>query len=364
MFRISALTLLIGAVFFITFQRGSFVAGGSDSACYAIQAVRWSQVLRHPLTASLQTPDPLALAAPWPDAAATFAPTGHVASPTVRGAFVPICPAGLSIAMAPLYLAGGPPLMFAIVPLFGVGLVLATYALGTRFNVRVGVAAAALIAASPAFLYQVVQPMSDVPAAALWVAAVACATGTKRNHATLAGLATSGAVLMRPNLVPLGFAIGLYLLARPERPSAARLRAALTYAAWSAPGCILVALIQSPPLRFAVLVRVWLARRDLRGVARHAQSATLCGLVVAHADARDRARPAGAAGAPGCGDQPAAGGGVINLVLFLPYLVFDDWSYLRFLLPAIPLLLVLVAAVVDSLLVRLPVRECRLARDK
>jgi hypothetical protein len=244
MFRATALTILAGAVLLTAFRWGSFVAGGSDSACYAIQAVRWAQVLRHPLTASMQPPDPLALVAPWPDAAATVAPTGHVASRTAPAASVPICAAGLSMAMAPLYLAGGPPLMFAVVPIFGVALVLATYALGTRFNTRVGVAAACLVTASPAFLYQVVQPMSDVPAAALWVAAVACATGTKRNHATLAGLATSGAVLMRPNLVPLGMAIGLYLLLRPERSPSARLRAGLTYAAWSAPGCLVVALIQ------------------------------------------------------------------------------------------------------------------------
>ena len=237
MFRALALTVLIGAVGLTASRWGSFVAGGSDSACYAIQAVRWSQVLRHPLTASLQPPDPLALAAPWPDASATFAPTGHVASRTVAGAAVPICPAGLSMAMAPLYLAGGPALMFAIVPIFGVALVLATYALGMRFNPRVGVAAACLVAASPAFLYQVVQPMSDVPAAALWVAAVACATGTKRDHAALAGVATSGAVLMRPNLVPLGLAIGLYLLLRPERSLSSRLRAGVTYAAWCLSWC-------------------------------------------------------------------------------------------------------------------------------
>ena len=116
MIRALALVLLVGAVVLTSWRWGSFVAGGSDSSCYAIQAVRWSQVLAHPLTASMQTPDPLALAAPWPDAASTFAPTGHVASRTVPGAFVPICSGRTFDAMAPLYLAGGAPLMFAIVP--------------------------------------------------------------------------------------------------------------------------------------------------------------------------------------------------------------------------------------------------------
>src|SRR4051812_10900116 len=120
MFRVLALASLAAAVLLIALRWGSFVAGGSDSACYAIQAVRWSRVMSHPLTASLQPPDPLAQSAPWPHAAATLAPTGHVPSLTVAGAFAPICPAGLSIVMAPLYLAGGSSLMFAVVPLFGV----------------------------------------------------------------------------------------------------------------------------------------------------------------------------------------------------------------------------------------------------
>jgi hypothetical protein len=43
---------------------------------------------------------------------------------------------------------------------------------------------------------------------------------------------------------------------------------------------------------------------------------------------------------------------LVNLALYAPYVVFDDWSYLRFLLPTIPVLLVLVAAVCDAILRR------------
>src|SRR4051812_38198892 len=119
MFRVAALTILTGAVIVVAFRWGSFVAGGSDSACYATQAVRWAALLEHPRSASMQPTDPLALAAAWPASAQTFAPTGHVPSQIVPGAFVPICPAGLSMLMAPLYLAGGTSLMFAVVPLLG-----------------------------------------------------------------------------------------------------------------------------------------------------------------------------------------------------------------------------------------------------
>src|SRR5687767_13957616 len=103
------LALLVAAVVWAGLHWGTFVAGGSDSYCYAYQAERWAATVRGTMVhgaivrgvPALQVPDPLALAAPWPEASRAFAPTGHLPSPTVSGAAVPVCPAGLSIAMAP-----------------------------------------------------------------------------------------------------------------------------------------------------------------------------------------------------------------------------------------------------------------------
>jgi 4-amino-4-deoxy-L-arabinose transferase-like glycosyltransferase len=162
----------------------------------------------------------------------------------VPGAIVPICPSGLSIAMAPFVLAGGPRAAFFVLPVFAAVLVAATSAIGSRFGAGVGFWSSLLVAASPIVLYQVIQPMSDVPAAALWMLAVACATGTSRRASLLSGIATSAAILVRPNLVPLGFVIGLFLLLRPERTWLQRLRSAAIYAAACAPGCVIVALTQ------------------------------------------------------------------------------------------------------------------------
>ena len=352
MTRVAALAVIVAAVLGTAWRWGSFVAGGSDSACYATQAVRWAEVLRHPSSGSMQPPDALALAAPWPDPTPTFTPTGHVASRVVAGAFVPICPAGLSLAMAPFYLAGGARLMFALVPLFGALLVLATYTVGARFAPRVGVAAAALIAASPVFLYQVVQPMSDVPAAALWVLAVACASGTARRHALTAGLATSAAVLMRPNLVPLGMVIGLFLALRPERSWPQRWRSAAVYAAWSAPGCLAVALIQqsfygSPfASGYASYSVLFSAAHVAPNAARYAGW-----LWTSHAPAIVLALLAPVL-LPGAFTTLLLGLFAANVALYLPYVVFGDWSYLRFLLPTIPLILVLAAAVLDAIVAR------------
>ena len=51
---------------------------------------------------------------------------------------------------------------------------------------------------------------------------------------------------------------------------------------------------------------------------------------------------------------------VLVFALYLPYLVFEDWSFLRFLLPAIPVLLVLMLTVVAEMGRRLGPRWERL----
>src|SRR5205085_9525932 len=109
-----------------------------------------------------------------------------------------------------------------------------------------------------AFLFQLMQPMSDVPATALWMLAIACATRSGRGALLGAGLATSGALLVRPNLLPMGLALGLFILLRGTgvRPQSAvesgfsrtwrreHIRDAAIYAAACAPGCVAVAIIQ------------------------------------------------------------------------------------------------------------------------
>ena len=94
-----AIAALLLAVFAAGVHWGTFAAGGSDSYCYVHQAEGWA-------TGHLQVVEPLALEAPWPDASLTLAPAGHIPSSTVRGAAVPMCPAGLSIAMAPFLRVG------------------------------------------------------------------------------------------------------------------------------------------------------------------------------------------------------------------------------------------------------------------
>jgi len=334
---------LLLAVFAAGIRWGTFAAGGSDSYCYVQQARAWA-------TGQLQVVEPLALEAPWPDPPLTFAPAGHIPSPTVRGASAPICPAGLSLAMVPFVWASPSCLPFIVVPLFGALFVWSTYVLGARFSRRVGLAAAVLLACSPAFLFQLMQPMSDVPAAALWVLAAAGATSGKRRSPLMAGLAASGAIVVRPNLLPMAIVLGLFLLFRPERLWRDRTRDAAMFAGGSLPGCVLVAVVQAmfygSPLRsgYGTLPTLFAAEHIIPNAVRYAtwmwQSHGFVWLLALAAPVL----------LPGWLTALLLSLVIVNVACYLPYAVFDDWWYLRFLLPAIAILLVMAMAVVDALL--------------
>ena len=342
--RISRLLVaaLMVAVFVVGVRWGTFAVGGSDSSCYVIQARNWARF-------QLQEPQPLALAAPWPGALASFAVTGHVASPTVRGAMVPICASGLSMLMALVSRLGDGTALFLVVPLFGAVLIGAVYALGERVSSHVGLAAAVLTAMSPVFLFQLVQPMSDVPAAALWCTAAALMSSTWRRSALTAGLVTSLAILVRPNLLPLGIAMGVLSLAGPSGTIRSRVKAAVAYAVGSVPGCLAVGLINqyfygSPLSSGYGSAQGLFALVNVGPNFRHYFTWTW-----------DTTTPVFLLGflAPlirrGWLTCSCAALVLVNLACYLPYVVFEEWSYLRFLLPTLPLVLLLAVITLDLL---------------
>ena len=207
--------LVIGVVF------GTHVAGGSDSSCYLIGARLLSR-------GAVAINEPLARTASWKNASLTFTPAGFRPSPVDPSTAVPICSPGLPLAMAAfraVHLSE-----FLVVPVLGALSVWLTFVVGRRVDRPLtGAAAALLLACSPTFLYQVVQPMSDVPATAWWLLAIACSIEREdgSNRPGIAGLATSMAVLTRPNLLPLAAILLLYkvgpakAVADPFRPPAA-----------------------------------------------------------------------------------------------------------------------------------------------
>jgi len=331
---------IVGAIW------GTHVAGGPDSYCYLSQAELFaSGHVAHPVR--------LASMASWARGADAFVPVGHVPAARQVGASVPMCSPGYPLAMAAARGMGGRPAMFAIVPLCGAAAVWLTFVLGRRTAGPVaGAIAAVLLAASPPFLYQIVQPMSDVPAAAAWVAALVAVSharfSTSLAWACAGGIVTGIALLVRPNLAPLAVVAGLAVFTQPPGERRRVVATWIAFALGVLPSVVTVAMLQNAmyggplksgygdlsflfrlehvwpnlqrypvwlletetPIVLLALSAPWLARHQL--ARRHV--VWLLGFVAA---------------AFGC---------------YIPYEVFDAWWFLRFLLPAYPPLLVLTAA--------------------
>ena len=187
------------AVAAVGFVRGTYAAGGSDSSCYALMADAFA-------TGHLQPTSALAAHVPWPDAPKTFTPGGFVVSETNPSASAPVCAPGFSLLLAPLITIGGLDAIFILTPIAGALLVWLTFVAGRAMaGPLAGAMAAVLVAASPAMLYQVVQPMNDVTTAALWMATF---VALLRRRWMLAGVCCGLALLVRPNLLPLAIVAG------------------------------------------------------------------------------------------------------------------------------------------------------------
>jgi hypothetical protein len=349
---VAILTALAGIAFATT------AAGGADAYGYVSQAELW-------LRGSLRIEQPFASEVPWPGAQWTFAPLGY--RPTeIPGdqAIVPTYSAGLPMIMAAAKLIGGQPALYAVVPIAGGLLVLATFGIGRRLaSPGAGLIGACLVATSPAFLFMLVWPMTDVPVAAAWAVAMYFLLGVSRRSIVAAGLATSVAILIRPNLVFLGAWMGLwYLMRRKPRASspepraagaAARFADAAIFALSAAPGILATAAINNylygSPTQSGYIglegmftaANVWPNVKLYLGWFVESQRvASLLGVVAIMLPWR-RLWPA----AP---DRRVFG--VIALFVaslwgfYFAYLVFESWWYLRFMLSSWPFIMVGLAA--------------------
>src|SRR5262249_18924514 len=157
------------------------------------------------LKGRLTLDEPIARESPWPLAIETWAPLAYRPAPGRVDAIVPIYAQGLPLVMALFQAVGGFCAAFVVVPLCGALAVWATYVLGARiFAPGIGLGAALLVPTSPAFLYQLMNPMTDVPVTAAWTIAAALAA---TEWPLAAGLAAGGALFIRPNLAALAVAI-------------------------------------------------------------------------------------------------------------------------------------------------------------
>ena len=180
------------------------VAAGSDAYGYVSQVDLW-------LRGDLHIDQSFGAIVPWPLARWTFTPLGYRPEPDGYR-IVPQYSPGLPLLMAGFKAIAGQCAIFWVVPICGGILVLATYAMGRRIGRPVvGLAAAWLVATSATLLFMLMAPMSDVPAAAMWAVAVACALGQTPLAALAAGIAAAIAILVRPNIAPLAAVIVMWL---------------------------------------------------------------------------------------------------------------------------------------------------------
>lgn len=341
--------VLAAAVLYAGVHWGSTTAGGADSYGYVSQAGLWR-------TGHLSIQQDVVRPSPWPDAADTWAPLGYRASPHQRDAIVPVYAPGLPMLMALAQTAGGFCAAFLVVPLCGALTIWLTGVLGRRLFDRSSIAAASavLVATSPIFVYQLMNPMTDVPATAAWLLALVSAAA---GWPVAAGFASGAAILIRPNLAVVAAAIAGWLFLTRAHP--------WRYLFATAPAVVAVGVVnwtlyESPLISgYGTLGELYSpghvaanARQFATWLLETQTPAVLLPLLYFAAPRlwpAERVRHA----------RLLLGGVAAAVVVpYLFYTPFDAWWYLRFLLPVWPLMMVLTAAALDGVL-RAPIRRGR-----
>ncbi len=344
--------LLAVAIVALGLLRGALVAGGADSYGYVSQAHLWSTGTLRMEQAWLDDP-------PGGIQAEALVPLAYRLSPD-RRTIVPVFPPGLPMVMGLVERVGGRQAPFAVMPLLAGLTVWLTFLLGKNLaGPHTGVGAALLLATSPAFVFQLTHaPMSDIPAAAWWTAALLLVGQTSRRSAFVAGLAVAAGVLTRPNLVPLALVPAAVLAWEACSPAHRRvgLQRLLLFAAGSIPGALTVAALNafwygSPTASgYGSLAGTFYRLEHLTANLARYPSWLLSSqgvLIVAAAAAPFLLWPHASRAADGrqrIRILSTTSAVVVVFLCYVFYLPFDVWWFLRFLLPAFPALFALVAA--------------------
>ena len=280
--------------------------------------------------------------AQWLSAAnrlAIASPLGWAPAPDGSG-IVPTYPIGVSSLMALFSLIGGPSAVFFVSPVAAAITLFMVYRLARDwFDAETALFAAAIVAWNPVFITYAKQPMSDM-AAAMWVmVALVLALRSSSGSAFAAGLAAGAAVITRPALLVAAAFIPVF----SHRGDRARARFAIS-AAGLAIGVIAQMLIQdhlfgSPMASGYGTASEVFSTAHVKANAgiflRHGWEIVgpfwLPGLVVGLFASRPEPR-----------GTPAIILGAVTLP-YLFWLPFDHWETLRFLLPGLVLLTVLIA---------------------
>jgi hypothetical protein len=343
---------MAAGVLIVGLEYGTCTAGGSDSYGYLSQVNLWLR--GNPVVAQ-----PWATEVPWPNGIASFSPLGYRAKGP--DAIVPTYPAGLPFLMAAAQAVAGPCAVFWVTPMLGAVFVYFTFLLGTRLgSSRAGVIAAWLVATSPPMLFMLIVPLTDVPVAAVWTVAWYLLLGPGIGSAIGAGLAAGLASTIRPNLAPLCALFVLWKLYQVWRGGSegrgARFAQFLAVGAGLLPGAIAVAAINQhlygspletgygPAAGYFALAHIPPNLRNYWSWFLETETPVALLGVLALLVPLKRIWT----------NVPHRGVVVIGALFvfglwaqYQPYLVFDAWWFVRFLLPCWPFILIGTARVIE-----------------
>ena len=340
--RLALALAILTAILGIRF--GTFTAGGADSYGYVSQADLWLQ-------RTLIVDEPLADEAPWQNANWTLTPFGYRPGDR-RGTMVPTYSPGLPMVMAVFKAVAGPSAVFYVVPLLGALAVWLTFVIGARLGgPAAGVVAAAALLVSPPFLFQLMWPMSDVPATAWWLLSVVLVLRGSTGNLVAAGLTAALAILTRPNLALLVLPLLAFAISRPA-PYRERFWKGAAFTLAMLPGPITVALINRHLYEsafysgYGTFSTIYAAQHLLPNLVNFVawvlvQTPFIVLSLAAPVLLRRRSDESTRAVT-----ELALGMAAVVLISYLWYTPFNDWTYLRFLLPAFPAMLALAASVV------------------
>lgn len=313
---------------------GTHVAGASDASGYVSQARLWAR-------GQFTRPAPIVSDAPWPDRGRLVAPLGYRPT-TWPDELGPTYAPGLPWLMALGSAVVGDPGPYLWTPLAAGLLVAGTFAFAAFEAPRtVALAAALLVAGSLPVLFEAMQTMSDLPAAALWIWALVGLRAGGRAATVGAGGLAAMALAVRPNLVLGAAAVWAAALVADEGPIADRGRravvraipltavaaaiAALNTRLWGSPvvsGYGAAGELFSTATVGPNLVALWAWTVETRG---YWSALGLVALIVVAASPGGRRW------------WPAVGLVAGVFASYLPYARFADWWYLRFYLPVWPI---------------------------
>ena len=360
--RVLAL-LIVALIVGLTIRHNTFAAWATDSGAYLSSGQAWAR-------GDLFTPATFVFWAPWAAEGPVEFPYGHVQGP-IKGTITGQDPLGYPLLIAAaLKLTGSDLAPHLVSPLLAGMLVWCAFVLG-RLMVTpwAGALAALLIGATPVVWSHSIIPFSDVPAVAFWALSWVMSVRSGYGAAAASGAAAAMATMIRPNLAPLAVVLAV-TVAFAERSSLQQaLKRLLIFGVVGALGPLLILWSQAElyghPLQsgyrvpmeyFFQLERVsYNAGLYPRMLAELHTWVAFGGLLYVpfavhgmHASGQSYTR--------GVVALSAVGLILVNYTLYLPYLTYVGWHWLRFLLPALLAMFVLLAAGVDQLRVWLAQR--------